>query len=724
MKKNKLSPDFNWQKWSSDGNDLKKLGAGTSARLLFEMNLIHFFEMELLRLKNADAVWGPVHSSVGQEAVAAASIAPLTAGDKVFGSHRAHHQFLSKSLNYVLDGKWDPVKNQFPDNAQEVVNRSFAEILGLAPGYCGGRGGSMHLRWKEAGFYGSNAIVGGGIPLAAGAAYAEQQLGTDNIVVCYFGDGAANQGAFHEALNMVGAWNLPIIFFVENNEFAVGTRNADVCAVNDISVRASSYGMDGYIVDGADTTAIYNLMKKVSGDIRGGGKPAIVEAKCWRHYHHAGDIPGSSYGYRDKEEEARRLAIDPVKNFPGQLLEQELLPQKTIDAIIKLAEDAVSKAVDFCVEGEDRTTIKESLWPAADTAGEGMRSDGKELEGLPYIQEPYSGATEKMRYSDAIAAVTGRWMEKDKTVYEFGEEIANFGGGAYGATKGLPEKFPVQIVNTPISEAGFVGIAGGAAMNGLKTISEIMFPDFALVAGDQLFNQIAKARHMYGGSTDLPIIARTRIAIGVGYGGQHSMDPVALFAMFSGWRMVAPGNAMDYIGLFNTAMQSKDPVVFLEHHSIYGKRFEVPAGDLDYCIPFGKANVLVPGDDITVLVYGVMSERVRGVAAKLKERGVSAEIIDLRTLDLPSVDYDTISTSVKKTGVLAIVEEAAGAQTIGARIAQEVSTRCFDYLDAPPGCLSSLNVPNSVSRKLEEAAILQDSEIEEQLLAMAKRAWK
>ena len=449
MKKNKLSCDFNWQKWSSEEGDLKKLGAGLSARLLYEINLIHHFEMELLRLKNAEAVWGPVHSSVGQEAVAAASIAPLIKGDKVFGSHRAHHQFLSKSLNYVLDDKWNPADNSFPAAAQEVVNRSFAEILGLAPGYCGGRGGSMHLRWKEAGFYGSNAIVGGGIPLAAGAAYAEQKLESGNIVICYFGDGAANQGAFHEALNMAGAWKLPIIYFLENNEFAVGTRNEDVCAVNDISLRAASYNMDGFIVDGADPAGIYNLMKKVSGDIRKGGRPAIVEAKCWRHYHHAGDIPGSSYGYRDKEEEARRLAIDPVRTFPVQLAEQGILSQKAIDSIMAAAKDAVAKAVDFCVEGEEKTTIRASLWPDPATAGDGMRSDGKELESLPYISEPFTGTTAKMRYSDAIAAVTGRWMEKDKNVYEFGEEIANFGGGAYGATKGLPEKFPKQIVNTP-----------------------------------------------------------------------------------------------------------------------------------------------------------------------------------------------------------------------------------------------------------------------------------
>jgi 2-oxoisovalerate dehydrogenase E1 component len=202
------------------------------------------------------------------------------------------------------------------------------------------------------------------------------------------------------------------------------------------------------------------------------------------------------------------------------------------------------------------------------------------------------------------------------------------------------------------------------------------------------------------------------------------MDPVALFALFSGWRIVAPSNSYDYIGLFNTAMHSNDPVLMLEHHAIYGKSSSVPAEDLDYCIPFGKAKIVAEGKDISVLVYGAMTGRLLGLHGKLMETGVSAEIIDLRSLDLPSIDYDTIGKSLEKTGVVAIVEEAAGAQTIGPRIAEQISTRFFDYLDAPVGCISSLNVPNSVSRRLEAAAMIDDAEIEESLSQMSRREWK
>lgn len=725
MKRQELPVDLVWQKWASSDTDVKKLGKKTARRILFDIFLINTFENEVLRLKQNNCVWGPVHTSVGQEAVAAAPIAALRKEDKVTGSHRAHHQFLSKGLQYALDPGWDPVSRAFPEEAQDVVNRTLAEIMGLSPGFCGGRGGSMHLRWKDAGFLGSNAIVAGGIPLASGIAYAEQKLGTDNVVVSFFGDGAANQGVFHEALNLAGLWKLPLICFIENNEFAVGTRNEDASAVADLSLRASSYAMDGFMVDGHDTAAMYYLMKEVADGIRNGGRPAVIEAKCWRHYHHAGPAPGSSYGYRDKEEEARQIALDPLRTFPSVLMENSLITEEESDKLREAAKAAVHAAVDFCTVGSgDDCSVREELWPDPATAAFGMRSDGAELESLRYAEPNDFSDFRSLKFSDAIAGATGRWMDRDGTVYVLGEEVANYGGGAYGATKGLPKRFPKQVVNTPISEAGFTGLGCGAAMNGLRTIIEIMFSDFALVAGDQLFNQIAKARHMYGGKTDLPIVARARIATGNGYGGQHSMDPVALFALFPGWRVVAPSNSFDYIGLFNTAMQSMDPVLFLEHHSLYGKSFDVPHEDWDYCVPFGKARVVQEGEDITVLVYSSMTGRVTALADDLAAQGVSAEVIDLRTVDMPAIDYDTIGKSLNKTGVLGIVEEAAAAQTIGPRIASEVTVRFFDYLDAPVGCLSSLNVPTSVSRKLEEAAIIDDAEITDGLVKMAKRAWQ
>jgi 2-oxoisovalerate dehydrogenase E1 component len=723
MNRQQLQTEFDWQRWASTARDMKTFKPLPAARMLFDIILINRFEQELLRLKNEDCVWGPVHSSIGQEGVAAAAIAAIGKEDKITGSHRAHHQFLSKAMNYVLSSKWNPCSDDLPSEGVEVVKKTLAEIMGLAPGYCGGRGGSMHLRYADAGILGTNAIVAGGIPLATGAAYAEKYKKTENIVVCFFGDGAINQGAFHESLNLAGVWKLPILYFIENNEYAVATRSEDTCAVTDLSLRAASYGMKGRIVDGADMVAIYETTRDATERIRGGEGPFIIEAKCYRHFHHAGDQPGSAFGYRNKDEEAVWLEKDPTKSLPHALLEHDILKEDDINRIENLAQEAVDQALEFCTEGKDRSQVRVELWPDPVTADSGVRSDGKELEGLGYSEREVYQEFREISYSDGIAGVTGRWLEKDDMVAVFGEEIANFGGGAYGATSDLPSRFPDRVINTPISEAGFIGLSCGAAMCGLKPIVEIMFPDFTLVAADQVFNQIAKARHMYGGTTDLPLVARTRIATGCGYGGQHSMDPIGLFALFPGWRILAPSNAFDYIGLFNTAMESLDPVIFLEHHSLYTKKFPVPTDDLGYCIPFGKARVTTNGDDLTVLTYSSMTGRVEAMVDELTAQGVSVEIIDLRTVDLVSLDYDTIGTSLKKTGAIAIVEEAAGGLAIGGRIGAEVTLRFFDYLDGPPASLTSKNVANSVSRVLEAAVMLSDADILEGLVRVGKRLW-
>ena len=724
MNKKKLKSAFDWQHWTSAKSDLKSMKPLLASRILFNTLLINEFEHALLRLKNEDCVWGPVHTSVGQEALAAATMAALNKGDKIAGSHRAHHQFLAKSLNYVLEERWNPVKEQLPERAVEVVQKTMAEIMGLAPGYCGGRGGSMHLRYAEAGILGTNAIVGGGIPLATGAAYAEQYTKTGNVVVCFFGDGAINQGVFHESCNLAGIWNLPIIYFVENNLYGVGTHADISCAVKDLSIRADSYGMDARIIDGNDVAAIYGTVKNVAAGIRKGNRPCLIEAKCYRHYHHAGDQPGSTFGYRTKKEEQEWLKKDAITTYPKALKAAKLLTKAQIEKITQTAKAVVAQAVDFCTTHEKTYQVREELWPKSETVDEGIRSTGIEFSEIEFSAPEDYPATQEITYSDAIAAVTGRWLEKDDKTVVMGEEIASFGGGAYGATKNLPALYPDRVRNTPITEAGFIGLTCGAAMSGMRPVAELMFPDFALVAADQLFNQIGKARHMYGGKTDLPLVVRTRIAIGCGYGGQHSMDPVALFSLFPGWRMLAPSNAADYIGLFNTAMQSLDPVLMVEHHALYTKKYEIPKDNLDYFIPFGKAKLVAEGKDITLVGYSSIIDRLKIIANQLISQGISADIIDLRSLDLPSIDYEMIGQSLKKTGALAIVEEAPDSNSIGGRIASEVYKRFYDELDGPVACVTSKDVPNSVSRVLEAAAILKDEEIINTALAVAKRKWR
>ncbi len=711
MQHEKLYVEQRWERWKSESEDIGKLSAIRAAQILFDMYLINEFEHGVLKLKNDECVWGPVHTSVGQEAVAAASIRAINPQDKITGSHRAHHQFLSKTMSYLLGTDWDPTRDAVPPAGREAVTKTLAEIMGLSTGYCGGRGGSMHLRYLDAGVLGTNAIVGGGIPIAVGSAFAEKYAGSGNVVVSYFGDGSVNIGAFHEACNLAGVWRLPVIFFVENNLYAVGTHTDEATAVSFTSQRANAYNMNGLVVDGHDTVAVHEATRTAAEDIRAGGNPWFIEAFCYRKYHHAGDTPGSAFGYRSKEEESEFEKNDAMVLFPKALQDAGLLSEQQVSRIKEHATACVQEAIDSCTIPGSPRTVRTELWPRPESAAEGVRSDGSELADITYSVRSNYSEFSSMAYNDAIAAVTGRWLERDERVVVVGEEVASFGGGAYGATKGLPKRFPTRVLNTPISEAGFTGLGLGAAMSGMRPVVEIMFPDFALVAADQLFNQIAKARHMYGGTTDLPLVVRTRIATGCGYGGQHSMDPIGLFASFAGWRIVAPSNAFDYIGLFNTAMRSNDPVVFLEHHALYKTKFDVPTDDLDYCLPFGKAEVIQNGTDVTVVTYGYMADRLRGLRDSIKELNVSAEIIDLRTLDFPAMDIETVGDSLRKTGAVVIVEEAAGGQSIGNRLAGIVSARYFDYLDAPCFSITSLDVPNSVSRVLEAEAMLNDEKI-------------
>jgi 2-oxoisovalerate dehydrogenase E1 component len=721
MNKTTLKPETFFEEWHSEESDLRGMDPRAAARMLFDIVLINEFEHALLRLKAEECIWGPVHTSVGQEAVAAGVVAALRKSDKMVATYRSHHEFLAKAVQFVVPGGWDPVKEPLPPAAQEVLDRTLAEIMGLAPGYCAGRGGSMHLRYAEAGFLGSNPIVGGGIPLAAGAAFAEKFRATGNIVVCFFGDGATNIGSFHEACNLAGLWDLPLVCFIENNMYSVATPLRQACAIEDLYLRAASYGMKGYRVDGNDVAGIHGLLSAVSRDIRAGGGPCLIEALCYRRYHHAGDQPGSAFGYRTKEEEALSKGREVIEAFPRALTEAGVLSGEQVGRVRELARDGVLRALDSCTVAGTPRTVRAGLWPGLDTVENGLRSDGAEWAGVKFAGRSDFGTFVPVRYSNAISEVTGRWLEKNKETVVLGEDVANFGGGAYGATKGLAAKYPGRVLNTPIAEAGFTGLALGMAMSGMRPVVEIMFPDFALVAADQMFNQIGKARHMYGNTTDLPLVVRTRVAIGCGYGGQHSMDPAGLYSLFPGWRIVAPSDSFDYIGLFNSAMRSNDPVLVIEHHSLYAKEFSVPAGDLDFCIPFGKARVVAEGSDVTLLVYGSLVGRCEALLPSLAADGVSVDLIDLRTLDLPGIDYETIGTSLEKTGALVIAEEAPASQSIGSAIAASIMERYFEYLDAPVTRVTSLDIPLPVSRVLERETMISDGKIFRTTAAVARR---
>src|SRR5262245_24331184 len=265
----RLQPASEWIELSTTAADWKGTEPGLVATMLGQLHLILDFEETVLELAGEALVHGPAHSSIGQEGGAVGSIVSLRSTDAVNGSHRGHHQFLAKAITHVTKGTLDLADLVTPD-IQTVLQRTLAEILGLAQGYCAGRGGSMHLQWAEAGALGTNAIVGGGVPLAAGAAWAHKHAGTDAVALSYFGDGAVNIGSVLETMNLAAAWQLPLCFFIENNRYAVSTKVEEVTAETRLSARGSAFNIPSWKVDGMDPLAVHLATQEALAHMRAG----------------------------------------------------------------------------------------------------------------------------------------------------------------------------------------------------------------------------------------------------------------------------------------------------------------------------------------------------------------------------------------------------------------------------------------------------------------------
>lgn len=706
-----LTPLAPWREISVTAEDRAALDPQTGLTMLAQMHLVRAFEEKVLDLAAQGLVHGPAHSAVGQEGGAVGSALAMRPSDQVNGSHRAHHQFLAKALGYVAQAGIDPSAD-YDQAIRDLSKRTLAEILGLAQGFCQGRGGSMHLRWEDSGNLGTNAIVGGGVPMAAGAAWAHKRAGTGDVVYTYFGDGSTNIGSVLETMNMAAAWKLPICFFIENNRYAVSTHVEEVTAETRLSARGLAFGIPSFKVDGMDALAVYLAAQEANKIMRAGDGPTIIEADCYRFFHQNGALPGSAFGYRSKEEEQEWRGRDPLAAMARDLAERQIIGEDAVAALrersVALMESVASELLET-VDG--KTRIIPALWPAESFVDFGLRGDLSEMEGARYEEaETFSGDLEQgAKFIDLVANVMDRRMEQDPSIMVMGEDVHRLKGGTNGATRGLSAKYPDRCLGTPIAENAFTGIAAGMAADGrVRPVIEFMYPDFMWVAADQVFNQIGKFRHMFGGESPMPLVLRTKVAMGTGYGSQHSMDPAGIFATSPGWRIVAPSTPFDYVGLMNAALRCNDPVLVIEHVDLYNSKGVAPVGDLDYCIPLGKAKVVRQGSKVTVLTYLAMVEKTRAV---VEELGVDAEIIDLRSLDRAGLDWELIEASVRKTNNILIVEQGALGTSYGGFLADELQRRLFDYLDQPIRRVTGGEASPSISKALEAAACARPQDV-------------
>ncbi len=647
-------------------------------KLYEQMLLIRRFELIAQDLLKKGEMPGFLHLYVGEEATAIGVCAHLSASDLISSTHRGHGHALAKGV---------------------PPERVMAELYAKATGCCGGRGGSMHLYAKTEGLFGTNGFVGGGIPSMVGAALSARTRGTDQLAVAFFGDGAVNHGAFHESVNFAGVQKAPVIFVCENNLYATATPLSMATANTEVATKAIAYGIPGVAVDGNDVLAVWEVMRVAAERARRGDGPTLIEAKTYRTVgHHEGDpLVGT---YRTQEELDRWKLRCPIRNFRERLLTSGRTNEAELATIDERVERQVMEAVEFARRSPspDPAAALDHIWAEPLHAA------------LP--EAPAGAPTVVQGWLEAVRDGIAEEMRRDPHIIYMGEGTGER-GGSFAHTKGLWHEFGAnRMIDTPIAELGFTGAAVGASATGCRAVSDLMFADFMFEAASQIIQQAGKLRYMSNGQVNVPMIVRCSWGTVKCTGPHHSGAYHPVWAHCPGLIVVVPSNPADAKGLMKTALRAHDPVMFLEPKALFSTKGPVPQGD--YFVPFGVANVVRAGQDLTIVSCGTPLHRALEVAEQLAGQGVSCEVIDLRTI-VP-LDVDTIVTSVAKTGHLLVVDEAFSMCGVGAEIAAAMMEHAFDYLDAPVGRVHTEPVAQPFSPAHEGAVVVSN----ERILAAAK----
>ncbi|MCE5218877.1 dehydrogenase E1 component subunit alpha/beta [bacterium] len=703
----------------------KGLSRDEAFSLLDNMLAIRSFEETIVKLKGGKyeplagyKFIGATHLSMGQEAVAVGAVSVLKADDYITSTHRGHGHSIAKGAfalekqtpEYLMDfvgGEGDPKdpRGLLDCALQMHLNRTMAELFGKEEGYCRGRGGGMHIADFHAGHLGANAIVGGSYAIAAGAAMASDKLGNGRVCLCFVGDGATNNGIAHEAYNFASMAQFkkgcPVIFLVENNQYGMtGQERGEVTGIEYLAQRGAGYNpenMHAEVINGMDVLAVRDAVERAVEKCRKGEGPVLLEAMTYRYMGHS--LSDTRETYRTKEEEAAWEKKDAIRAFMGALVKSGVATKDEVKLRRELARERIERAAIYASNATDPdpSTIYEGLYAdsTSDKVDPKYATSASELQTEPTRQR--RDGQGKILYRHAVIEALTEEMLRDKRVVLYGEDVADY-GGAFQATKGLLEIFGRdRVFNSAISEAGIIGTGTGAAMAGLRPVVELMYIDFILMAMDQVGNQAAKNRYMFGGKAKIPLVIRTTIGGGKGYAGQHSQSLEAVATMFPGLKVVAPATAYDVKGLLKASIRDDNPVVFIEHQNCYTERDEVPEDD--YTIPLGVARVAREGTDVTVVAYSFMYWRAMQAAELAAEEGISVEVVDPRTL-LP-LDVDTIVASVEKTGRLLVVQQAPSIGCYGEHIAYAVQNRCFGKMKSAARIVAAHDVPPPMAASLE-----------------------
>lgn len=692
---------------------------------------------------------GPAHLSLGQEGAAVGAALALTPDDHIFGSHRSHGEFIAKGLSAIAQLPADDLARIMESHQQgsllKVVEKYIppspvtgtaenfllfgllAEIFMRANGFNGGMGGSMHAFFTPFGAYPNNAIVGASAGIATGAALRKKLARANSIAMSMSGDGSTGCGPVFEAMNFAAMaqyhtlWTderkggLPVLFFFTNNFYAMGGQTIGETMGWDrlarIGAGVNAQAMHAETVDGTNPLAVADAVARKRSLLLEGKGPALLDVECYRF---GGHSTTDANAYRTKAEIAAWDQHDAIASYAARLIGEGILDQTTFEAMKADVTSAIAAVTRAAVDPDaappldiqaDPTLIgrlmfsnteipvpagEVKLLAAPETSPRIRQDQKKSRTGIGTDGQKLS-AMRAITYRDGLFEAILHHMTHDERLIAYGEECREW-GGAFGVYRGLSDIMPYErLFNSPISEAAIVATAVGHALEGGRSLIELMYGDFIGRAGDEIFNQMAKWHSMSAGLLKLPVVLRC--SVGSKYGAQHSQDWSALVAHIPGLKIVYPATPYDAKGLMASALSSEDPVVFFESQRLYDnvetfRADGVPAGY--YRIAMGEPDVKRLGRHVTVLTIGPSLFPALAAAQQLEEDyGLSLEVIDARSL-VP-FNYDPVIASVKKTRHLLIVTEASERGSFAMTLAANLTRFAFDNLKSAPRVLGSPN---------------------------------
>ncbi len=658
-------------------------------RLYYFMSLTRATDLEIIKMSRKGLALGKHLPCTGNEATAVGATAALEPGDWATLAIRDLGAFLVRGVP-----------------ASRVIGQACGRMNGMSSGW----DGSLHMANKPAKVVGLISHLGTLIPLGAGCAFGENYQGRDAVALAFVGDGTTSTGDVHEALNICSVMDIPLVLVIENNQWAFGTPNRLEYATPTLSLRALGYGKkaEGYWIDGTNVVTVFDTVSRAVARARGTKGLTIVEAATMRMDGHSLADPFTSYV--PAEQLATWKAKDPIATFRERLVKARVATAKELDEVdARVAKEVLDAAI--ATEQSPKPVPvdieKQVLAPAP---------------SFPNALVVPTGTGRTITYHQAIREGLQEELDRDPNVFMIGEDIG-VSNGAFKITEGFSKKYDGidwaqawnkkdapfrqrRIIDSPIAEAGYVGVALGAQLAGLTPIVEFQYADFASEAFKMIINYAATQNVREMGPVG--IVLRFPSGWATNTSIYHSVNPESWFASTPGLKIVAPITAFDAKGLLKAAVRDGNPVLFLEYKNYYRIKPErlpeglnLPVPEEDYVVPIGKARVAREGKDLTIVSFGSQTIRALEAAQQLAKDGLSAEVIDLRTV-LP-LDIETIAASVKKTNRVLVTCEAPRTGSFGTTIVTEIVRSSFDDLDAPVQLVAAADTPVPFATELEEA---------------------